>query len=599
MPREDRALALMMNWQPAEEPLDITRSATDGEAQQVAFRESHKASSRGTTSDSTVSARGKSETKASARSMGDTPRSVRQTSARLYSPPADEPHRAVCLRDRLPLRAELALSSKVVGHLAANQTVDVIQTERLANGTVRARVGKPSSPRGCVVHPLGWATVTTDQEEDLMRMLTADEHHDILWRREVVERRERIDRDRTNFREGSMAARIAQRRMENLVGRKNFQRGLSCSEQVDVLMPRIVAEVRTARGGGRKASNPSQAGAQAAPAPVRVENPYAGPAEAHEAWMNAPMLQRLASEHYQKCRDVELKVFKTLPERLGLLMQVVDVNEDMIADLVRATDSNGDLLNKSEFRQVIRSLGLIIPAGGSPDAQPAASTWLAGEATGTGDAKGARGCADRELDLNFASLDQDKSGSLDATEVSRYLMGLKVAITRKAYEKSFKLVVGLRSAAQAFERASSLVTVLESGEDMKPPERSPAAKLGIFLKGKGVKMSSATDVNAIFKDGDGNGKIIEEEFCEAMTALGYEAPPKELSGLFQEFDNDKNSSLAVKELVACLKTLATTATEQLAAEAVVGNAAAQRKEQAEYEMKEGLRLAFAHFRATA
>lgn len=104
------------------------------------------------------------------------PRSFAALSARLYKPPDDEPRRAVCLKDRLPLRTHKALSSKVVGYLAADQTVEVIERETLPNGTLRARVGKRSEPRGLSVDPLGWVTVSTDQDEDLMRMLTREEH---------------------------------------------------------------------------------------------------------------------------------------------------------------------------------------------------------------------------------------------------------------------------------------------------------------------------------------------------------------------------------------------------------------------------------------
>ena len=57
-----------------------------------------------------------------------------------------------------------------------------------------------------------------------------------------------------------------------------------------------------------------------------------------------------------------------------------------------------------------------------------------------------------------------------------------------------------RKVQQSLERAVPLVVSLQSGEEMKPPPRSPAAKLGIFLKEKGVKMNNPADVNVIFKD---------------------------------------------------------------------------------------------------
>ena len=217
--------------------------------------------------------------------------------------------------------------------------------------------------------------------------------------------------------------------------------------------------------------------------------------------------------------------------------------------------------------------------------------WLAGESAGTGAVKGTRGCSDRELDINFTSLDADKSGSLNVAEVARYLMSLKMAITRKAYEKSFTHVMGVRGAAENFERAAPLVRALQSGEELKPPPRSLAARLGIHLKDKGVKTTD--NINAIFKDGDGNGKIIEVEFCEAMAALGF---TENVASLYAGFDANKNGSLDLKELVACLKDLSEQATKQLDAEAEVVNAKERMKENCENYMRQGLKLAAEHFR---
>ena len=297
----------------------------------------------------------------------------------------------------------------------------------------------------------------------------------------------------------------------------------------------------------------------------------------------------------QQCRELDSKGFKTFAERVGFVMHALGVDENTIADLVSTSDVNGTNLEKAEFRQAMRSLGRRVPEGGNPDEQLAASTWLAGEHEGAANGTG-KGCTDRELDTSFASLDADKSGELDVTEVSRYLMSLKAAITRKRYEKSLDSVLGLRAAAQAFERAAPLATALESGEEITLPPRSLAARLGIFLKEKGVKEK---DIAKVFTDSDGNGKIVEEEFSEAVVALGFKAKPKELGGLFKGFDSDRSGHLAIKELVACLKDLSGKAAAQLAAESAVVHAAAHLKENAETEMREGLRLAAMHFQAAA
>ena len=59
-----------------------------------------------------------------------------------------------------------------------------------------------------------------------------------------------------------------------------------------------------------------------------------------KAWMNAPVLEQLAAEHYKKSREFETQKFKSLPERVGLLMHVVQVDSEKIDMLVHAADTN-------------------------------------------------------------------------------------------------------------------------------------------------------------------------------------------------------------------------------------------------------------------
>ena len=151
-PHMDGASALMMKRQPAaeEQPHQV---AWETEEAQTDRGEPRRASARG-------SARATGE---SARQI-DAPLSARaqQATERLYSPPRNEPRRAVTLRE-ITLRAGAALGSKITGSLKAEQMVEIIQKEYLANGTVRAKVGKRTEPRGLNVDPLGWATLRTDQ----------------------------------------------------------------------------------------------------------------------------------------------------------------------------------------------------------------------------------------------------------------------------------------------------------------------------------------------------------------------------------------------------------------------------------------------------
>ena len=78
---------------------------------------------------------------------------------------------------------------------------------------------------------------------------------------------------------------------------------------------------------------------------------------------------------------------------------------------VRSCDEDADRLDKGEFRRLLRGLG-----GGSSEAleRPLlCRDWISGERTSLA----GRGCSNREIDTYFATIDTDKSGSLDVNEV--------------------------------------------------------------------------------------------------------------------------------------------------------------------------------------
>ena len=622
----DGAMAMFLNWQPPEERERQQAQAASEAAAVTSPEQAVESSPRKGSARKQGSPRPKGSPRKAGTPATGTPRSV-PLSARLYSPPLSEPRRAVCLKETLILRAGAALSSEKVGHLEANQMVVVTQQAELENGTVRARVGKLSSPRGVAIHPLGWVTMDAADEgtgsSTYLRILGPDEQHDTDWRRAAEKRRERHDHDRASSRQDSMAARIAQRRRDNIIDRK----WLTYAQQADLIMPELLQERRSARGlgasngrlelgsshsagrdvrgaAGSDGATPSggvagnkRGGAAGGAAGGSSLAYYAGPPEAHEAWMDPAVLRRLSAEHYETSRAAEARSFEALPARVGLLMHMLDVDAPMIGDLVSAADLSGDRLDKPEFRAVMRALGRLVPAGGSAEAQLVASAWLAGEEVG-----GRRGCTDRELDANFTTLDTDKSGSLDAAELSRYLLGLKAAITRKAYEKPLNAIVGLRSTAQTFARAAALVTDLEAsaengssgGEQGTSASRSLPARLGIHLSQAGVKRESTDDMKAMFPDGDGNGKIVRSEFGDALAALGFEATAEEVGQLFDDFDADSNGSLALKELLGKMGDLASQAAQQLAAEAASAGAEAKLRAEAEHAMREALKMARTH-----
>ena len=99
-----------------------------------------------------------------------------------------------------------------------------------------------------------------------------------------------------------------------------------------------------------------------------------------------------------------------------------------------------------------------------------------------------RGCTDKEINTYFSSLDNDKSGSLDVTEVGRSLLGLKEAIGRKAYAEGLGRVVGLRKVDAMLEAAA--VLVVAAGSVPAPQQASVSARLGKLLDDKNVKVDS-------------------------------------------------------------------------------------------------------------
>ena len=225
----------------------------------------------------------------------------------------------------LPLRKTQDLTSDKCGILTPGQTVLVMETCTLDDGMTCARVGRMSSPRGLLVDPLGWVMTTKHGSPDqpLLRTLSTDEELDADWRLQYDEYNERKDRD-------SMASRIAQRRWMRRspnLGSKWF----SYAEQAELIMPELIAQ-----GAIRAPSPPPESAAQArarrraetgaedhagslagaAGAAIGlVRGTFAGPAEQHEVWMDAPALDRYAALLWKESRTVETVCFEAFAER--------------------------------------------------------------------------------------------------------------------------------------------------------------------------------------------------------------------------------------------------------------------------------------------
>ena len=234
--------------------------------------------------------------------------------------------RAICLADKLVIRKAHELTSEKVGNLVHGKTVLVLEQRTLDDGTVRARIGKMSSPRGLLVDSLGWVTCRKEAEEKLQE-LSEDDINDADWRIAMDEYNYRKDCDMAaRVQTDSMASRIAQRRRTN----RSTRSWLSYSEQAEIILPALLSQrppspptAATQRVLERLSSRKSSSGGAARLSRGGKAAPsFQGAPEEHPAWMDAPALAALAEDHWEMSRSVETRYFDTFAERLGLMLQV-------------------------------------------------------------------------------------------------------------------------------------------------------------------------------------------------------------------------------------------------------------------------------------
>ena len=92
---------------------------------------------------------------------------------------------AECLAAKLAIRKACEVGSERAGtYLKAGQSVLIMETRTLDDGTVCARVSEKTSPRGLMGYEMGWVTVATKEGKENLKVLSAEEERDILWRAE-------------------------------------------------------------------------------------------------------------------------------------------------------------------------------------------------------------------------------------------------------------------------------------------------------------------------------------------------------------------------------------------------------------------------------
>jgi len=244
--------------------------------------------------------------------------------------------------------------------------------------------------------------------------------------------------------------------------------------------------------------------------------------------------QRLqdADKAEEKAKDV----FSTFERKLGAALKK---KGQKIAELLRDWDGEGKgEIKKIAFRQKVRgSLG--IKANNS------------------------------EIDAFFNSMDDDKGGSLDLSELRPALKFLLEAAHGAEAEAValLELATELRAKAAQTEEAARATEIAEKEEadraQMKGENGPPDVQLGQLIMKRNLKIG-----DVITKwDPSGDGSVDKGEFRTNVIAMGVKAEPEAIDELFASLDDDGGGELDVKELKDLLTRLKDTAQQAAAQDA--------------------------------
>ena len=246
--------------------------------------------------------------------------------------------------------------------------------------------------------------------------------------------------------------------------------------------------------------------------------------------MSAKDLQATADELLKKAETASMKlnVKPDLAAQLGELLHAQSAQakdkSKFIADLMRDWDPNRDgTITKMEFRANVRKL--------VPEKVDV-----------------------KEVDNLFETLDVDKSGEIDISELKLALKRLQDAAAQ-ASAQSEQLRASLEDLHARAARAQNVATLTAQSEQVHREKdelrtKSVGAQLGNILNKKGFKVA-----DLVAKWGGDDGLIDRAEFRSEVNALGLIGAPADVDALFNSFDDDLSGVLDLKEMKTALKKL--------------------------------------------
>ena len=196
-----------------------------------------------------------------------------------------------------------------------------------------------------------------------------------------------------------------------------------------------------------------------------------------------------------------------------------------VVDLFRAWDEDASgTVDKKEFHKAVRSLGFAIEQ--------------------------------EHTDAVFDTLDVDGSGALEYKELNEMLRkgvgadGTKSNLKRmqgKQADRSRMAKVTRKNLDSNY--VSARVSALPPMVKLDASAGSIQEQLTQLLQDHSVKLID------LFRewDDDGNGALDKKEMRQAIAALGYDAPKKEIDAFFESIDDDNNGWIEFAELKEALK----------------------------------------------